>query len=210
MRTLVVLAKAPVSGLVKTRLVPPYTAQQAADLATAALRDTLDAVLATPAGRRVLALDGAPGDWVPPGFEIVPQPGGGLDARIAGALGTASGPALLVGMDTPQLTPLLLDVGSAGTDAWFGPAADGGFWALGLQHPDPGLLDRLLLGVPMSQAGTGEVLLGRLAAEGLSVAMLPRLRDVDTAADAAAVAAQAPGTRFAHTVTRLRENGTPR
>ncbi len=204
------LAKAPTPGLVKTRLVPPYTFQQAADLAEAALCDTLAAVLAAPACRRVLALDGAPGAWVPPGFDVVPQRSGGLDARIAAALGSASGPALLVGMDTPQLTPRLLDVGSAGADAWFGPAADGGFWALGLRHPDPGLLDRLLLGVPMSQAGTGEALLARLATAGMSVATLPRLRDVDTGADAAAVAAQAPGTRFARTVIRLRANGTPR
>lgn len=210
MRTLIVLAKAPAPGLVKTRLVPPYTPKQAADLATAALRDTLDTVLATPACRRVLALDGAPGDWLPSGFEVVPQRSGGLDARIACALAVARGPALLVGMDTPQLTPRLLGVDSSGADAWFGPATDGGFWALGLRRPSPGLLDRLLLGVPMSAARTGEALLDRLGAEGLSVATLPRLRDVDTPTDATVVAAQAPGTRFARLLTRLRDSDPPR
>ncbi len=77
--------------------------------------------------------------------------------------------------------------------AWFGPAADGGFWALGLAVPDPALLR----GVPMSVPETGRVQRERLLAAGLTVRDLPVLRDVDTAADAAAVAALVPGTRFA-------------
>lgn len=108
--TLLVIAKQPLPGRVKTRLVPPCTAQQAATLAEAALADTLHAVLAAPARRRVLVLEGEPGPWLPPGFDI-------MRARLLQA--------------------------------------------------------------------------------GLRVAELPQLRDVDTAADARAVALQVPRSRFA-------------
>ena len=191
--TLLVIAKEPVPGRVKTRLVPPCTPRQAAALAEAALADTLHAVLAAPARRRVLVLDGEPGRWLPPGFDVVPQCGGGLDERLAAAFAAVPGPALLIGMDTPQLTPGQLAVDWEAADAWFGPAADGGFWGLGLRRPDAALVR----GVPMSTADTGAVQRARLHAAGLRVAELPRLRDVDTAADAAAVARQAPLTRFA-------------
>ena len=152
----------------------------------------------------MLVLDGAPGPWLPDGFEVVPQGAGGLDERLAGAFGVCAGPALLVGMDTPQVSPALLAPVLAGdawraAEAWFGPAADGGFWALGLAVPDPGLLR----GVPMSTPTTGAVQRARLTAAGLRVRDLPVLRDVDTAADAAAVAAAAPDTRFAAELARL-------
>ncbi|MFJ3203138.1 DUF2064 domain-containing protein [Streptomyces sp. NPDC086989] len=193
--TLLVVAKAPVPGRVKTRLTPYFTPQQAAGLACAALRDTLDAVLAAPARRRVLCLDGAPGPWLPGGIEVVPQGSGGLDARLAAAFALCDGPALLIGMDTPQVTPELLAEGLdfTGADAWFGPAPDGGFWALGLAEPDPALL----LGVPMSVPHTGRVQRLRLTESGRTVRDLPALRDVDTPDDAVRVAARAPGTRFA-------------
>ncbi|MBY8876199.1 TIGR04282 family arsenosugar biosynthesis glycosyltransferase [Actinacidiphila acidipaludis] len=194
MTTLMVIAKEPVPGRVKTRLTPPFTPEQAAVLAEAALADTLAAVAATPARRRLLVLDGAPGPWLPPGIDVVPQSAGGLDERLAAAFGRCDGPALLIGMDTPQVTPALLrSATKPGPDAWFGPAADGGFWALGLADPEPALLR----GVPMSTACTGRAQRDRLVAAGLTVRDLPLLRDVDTAADAAYVAARAPGTRFA-------------
>lgn len=195
--TILVIAKEPVPGRVKTRLTPPFAPDEAARLAEAALTDTLETVAALPAQRRVLVLDGQPGAWLPAGFEVVPQCAGGLDARLAGAFGHCRGPALLVGMDTPQLTagllaPVLAPEGWRDCDAWFGPAADGGFWALGLRSPDPDLLR----GVPMSRPTTGEVQRRRLLDAGLAVCDLPVLRDVDTAEDAAAVAAATDG-RFA-------------
>ncbi|MEU1203432.1 DUF2064 domain-containing protein [Streptomyces sp. NPDC005813] len=199
MTTLLVIAKEPRPGRVKTRLTPPFTPREAATLAEAALVDTLRAVAATPAARRVLVLDGAPGAWLPPGFDVVPQCAGGLDERLAAAFAGCAGPALLIGMDTPQVTPALLTVDFADCDAWFGPAEDGGFWALGLAAPDPALLR----GVPMSTPTTGAVQRDRLTAAGLRVRDLPRLRDVDTAADAEAVAASAPGGRFAAELGRL-------
>jgi glycosyltransferase A (GT-A) superfamily protein (DUF2064 family) len=191
--TLLVIAKEPRPGRVKTRLTPPFSPEQAAGLAEAALADTLEAVAAAPATRRVLVLDGRPGPWLPPGFEVVPQCAGGLDERLADAFARCTGPALLIGMDTPQVTPELLDVGLTGHDACLGVAEDGGFWAIGLAEPDP----RLLRGVPMSTPVTGAVQRERLIAAGLWVRDLPVLRDVDTAADAHAVAALTPHGRFA-------------
>ncbi|MFC7304443.1 DUF2064 domain-containing protein [Streptomyces monticola] len=193
--SLLVIAKEPVPGRVKTRLVPPFSPQEAARLAGAALADTLETVLATPADRHVLVLAGAPGPWLPAGFEVWPQGAGGLDERLAAAFAACTGPTLLIGMDTPQVTPGLLARGLEFADcgAWFGPAADGGFWALGLAAPDP----ELVRGVPMSVPGTGACQRARLTAAGLVVRDLPVLRDVDTADDARTVAALAPRTRFA-------------
>ncbi|MFE7974973.1 DUF2064 domain-containing protein [Streptomyces shenzhenensis] len=206
MTTLLVIAKEPRPGRVKTRLTPPFTPRQAAELAEAALADTLAAVADAPATRRVLVLDGSPGPWLPPGFDVVPQGAGGLDERLADAFAGCTGPALLIGMDTPQVTPALLSVEFTGCDAYFGPAEDGGFWALGLAVPAP----ELLRGVPMSTAETGAVQRARLVAAGLRVRDLPRLRDVDTAADARAVAAAAPRGRFAAQLARLGSAGTAR
>ncbi|MFI1395531.1 DUF2064 domain-containing protein [Streptomyces sp. NPDC020681] len=203
--TLVVIAKAPVAGRVKTRLQPVYSAEEAARLAEAALADTLHAVLATPVRRRLLVLDGAPGDWLPSGVEVVAQCSGGLDARLAHAFSLCDGPALLIGMDTPQVTPELLASGlplDTG-EATFGPADDGGFWALGLAEPDPALLR----GVPMSVPETGAIQRHRLVGAGLTVRELPRLRDVDTAPDARLVAAAAPRTRFAAVLRALAPTG---
>lgn len=191
--TILVMAKAPVPGRVKTRLCPPFTPEQAADLALAALLDTLDTVLAAPGTRRVLVLEGAPGPWVPRGISVRRQHGAGLDDRIANALAEVTGPVLLIGMDTPQVTTRQLSVSWDRHDAWFGPADDGGFWALGLRHPDPALVR----GVPMSRNDTGAQQLRRLTDAGLRVGMLPSLRDVDTVADAEHVAAECPGSRFA-------------
>ncbi|MGV9943220.1 TIGR04282 family arsenosugar biosynthesis glycosyltransferase [Streptomyces sp. NPDC003401] len=198
MTTLLVIAKEPVPGRVKTRLTPPFAPWEAAALAEAALADTLAAVAAAPAARRVLVLDGAPGPWLPPGFDVVPQCAGGLDERLADAFARCEGPALLIGMDTPQVTPGLLAVDFADCDACFGPAEDGGFWALGLAVPDPALLR----GVPMSTPSTGAVQRERLVAAGLRVRELPPLRDVDDARDARAVAALAPHGRFAARLAR--------
>jgi rSAM/selenodomain-associated transferase 1 len=200
---LIVIAKAPVPGRVKTRLCPPCTPAEAAGIAQAALADTLAAVAATPAPRRLLALDGTPGPWLADGFEVVPQPSGGLGDRLADAFARTDGPAFLIGMDTPQVSPALLRHASrrlAGADAVLGPAADGGYWGIGLRRPDPAVF----AGVPMSTSRTGRVQRERLAARGLRVRDLPVLRDVDTFTDACAVAPLVPaGSAFAAAVAEL-------
>ncbi|MFI7127885.1 TIGR04282 family arsenosugar biosynthesis glycosyltransferase [Nonomuraea sp. NPDC050153] len=208
MAQIMIIAKEPVAGRVKTRLTPPFRPEQAAALAGAALRDSLLAVSATPATQRVLALDGLPGSWLPPGFVVIPQRGAGLDERLAAAFSDAyrlrPEPVVLIGMDTPQVTPALLGAAAealTGHDAVFGPAADGGFWLLGLRRPD----SSLFLGVPMSHPETGKLQLDRLDRAGLSVHLLPELTDVDTAADALAVAAQVPDSHFATTLRELGE-----
>ncbi|NUW44035.1 TIGR04282 family arsenosugar biosynthesis glycosyltransferase [Nonomuraea rhodomycinica] len=203
---ILIIAKEPVAGRVKTRLTPPFTPAEAAALAEAALRDSLRAVSATPATQRLLALDGLPGGWLPAGFAVIPQRGASLDERLAAAFSDAHrlrpDPVVLIGMDTPQVTPALLGEAVAaleGHDAVYGPAADGGFWLLGLRRPDPALV----LGVPMSHPETGKLQLDRLDRAGLAVHLLPELTDVDTAADAATVAAHAPHTHFAATLREL-------
>jgi uncharacterized protein len=194
---LVVIAKAPRPGRSKTRLCPPCTPAEAAALAAAALDDTLAAVAAAPARRRLLALDGKLPD-LPDGFEVVAQRGHGLGERLGNALAAAGGPALVVGMDTPQLKSRAiaeaaerLCSGDAG--AVLGPAVDGGYWTIGMREPDPAAFD----GVPMSSDRTCEVQLRRLGHLGLRVAMLPWMRDVDTIEDAHAVARECPGSAFA-------------
>jgi len=198
----IVVAEAPAPDRVDDWLSPPLRPQQAALVAEAALADTLEVVAAAPVTRRVLALDGAPGDWLPAGFDVIGQRGGGLDERLAAALADAYAglplPMVLIGMDTPQVTAdQLTDAARSLTtgeaDAVFGPASDGGFWLLGLRRPDRSLV----AGVPMSQPDTGRVQLERLAGAGLRVALAPRLADVDTFDDAELVAAQIPGSRFA-------------
>jgi rSAM/selenodomain-associated transferase 1 len=197
MPALLVIAKEPVPGRVKTRLSPPCTAEQAAALALAAISDTLDAVASVEREiRRVLVLDGEPGDWIPEGFDVIPQRGEGLAERLAAAFEDAGGPAFLVGMDTPQVTPTLLEAGLDGLQAResvFGAAFDGGYWGIGLREADARVFD----GVPMSEANTGAVQRARLAILGLRTAILPPLRDIDTIEDARAVAREAPGGRFA-------------
>jgi glycosyltransferase A (GT-A) superfamily protein (DUF2064 family) len=194
--TLAVIAKAPVPGRVKTRLTPPCTPEQAAALAEAALRDTLDAVRATPAPRRVVVLDGEPGPWLGDGFEVIAQRGGGLDERLAAAFDDVGGPTFLIGMDTPQVTPALLLGGLRALDAApssLGLSTDGGYWGIGFAVPDAGAL----VGVPMSAGDTGAAQHARLLQRGLDPARLPSLTDVDDIATARLVAGQIPGSRFA-------------
>lgn len=198
-RTLILLAKEPVPGRVKTRLHGEFTPAQAAELASAAIADTVAVMAATDAEHRLVALDGRPGPWLPEGFDVVGQPSGDLGARLAAALDAGldrGGPVLLVGMDTPQLS---LDVAFQGADAVLGPTDDGGFWAIGLRDRCPGAFD----GVPMSTDRTGAAQLARLRGLGLTVRVLPRLRDVDEPDDARAVALAHPGTRFAAAWRRL-------
>ncbi len=210
---LVVIAKAPALGRSKTRLCPPCTPKQAADLAEAALRDTLAAVAATPCSRRVVALDGPAGAWLPAGFEVVSQRGAGLGRRLASAFEDVGGPAVVVAMDTPQVSPAMLTgalaaLSDPGTDAVLGPTPDGGYWTIGLRRPDPDVFT----GVPMSSPDTYAAQMERLRLLGLSTARLPSLIDVDSIDDARAVARRAPATLFAATLEAsglARDDGQP-
>jgi glycosyltransferase A (GT-A) superfamily protein (DUF2064 family) len=200
--TVVIIAKECIPGRVKTRLHPPLSLEQAAEVAAASLADTMTSIAAMPFERRVLALDGRMPARQRRGWELMPQTSGTLDQRLGAIFDAISGPMVLVGMDTPQLQArdlaTVFDDADPDADAWFGPANDGGFWALGMRQPD----GSLIRGVPMSQHDTGRRQLARLRDAGLRVAMLPALTDIDTYAAAADVAALAPDGRFAATLAR--------
>jgi len=212
--TLLVVAKAPVAGQAKTRLTALLPPEAAADLAAAALLDTLAAVAATPAACRIVAFTGELAraqrrdelQQALENFVVVAQRGTGFAARLvaahtdAAAAASATAGVLQIGMDTPQVTPALLSAAAAQlstVDAVLGRALDGGWWCLGVRRPE---LATALAGVPMSCADTGDLTLAALRRAGASVQLLPELQDVDTPDDIVAVAQAAAGTRFSAAV----------
>ncbi|GAC1517705.1 MAG: DUF2064 domain-containing protein [Acidimicrobiales bacterium] len=195
------MAKSPQAGRVKTRLCPPCTFEEAALVAEAALADTLEAVAGSGADRKVIALEGPPGPWLPPGFEILPQRGGSLPARLSHGwadLGPAvDGWGIQIGMDTPQVTAGLLNrcLAERGPRrALLGPAVDGGWWLIGLPTPAP---DAVFAGIETSRSDTGAAQARRLRALGYSLQQAPMLRDIDTIDDLATVATAIPSSRTA-------------
>ena len=169
-----VVAKAPVPGFAKTRLCPPATPAQAAEIAAASLLDTLDAATGIAGAVTVVAMTG----------------------DLAAAARSAE-----IGMDTPQVTTGSLIAAIApildGRDSALGRAEDGGWWALGLADPRHA---RVLTRVPMSRDDTGERTHRALTGLGMRPARLAELSDVDTMADARRVAAARPDGRFAEAV----------
>jgi uncharacterized protein len=208
--TLLVVAKAPVPGRAKTRLAATVGDRVAAEIAAAALLDTLDAVANTPVAARVVALtgelDAAAGAAEIrrrlASFTVIGQRGNDFGDRLANAHADAATvvgqPVLQIGMDTPQVTAELLhDCGRRLVESpgVLGLAPDGGWWALGVHSP---ALAECLRDVPMSQPDTGALTLKALRSNGVDVALLGELADFDIADDVAAVRAVCrPGSRFA-------------
>jgi uncharacterized protein len=215
---LLVLAKAPVPGQVKTRMCPPASLVQAAQLAAAAFRDTLDAVLAVPRVTPVVALTGDLTRAIDAAAlieqlratTVLPQRGRTLGQRIVASIVDAAAtvgpwPLLQIGMDTPQIDAALLShcldlLAGDAVDAALGMSTDGGWWTLGVCRPE---LADLIADIPTSRPDTGARTMAALRATGGRVVDLPTLSDVDTWADAAVVAAEAPGGRFAATVASM-------
>ncbi len=198
------MAKEPVPGQVKTRLCPPCSPAEAAALAEAALADTLEAVAGCGADRRILALAGRTGPWLPAGFAVIKQRGRDFAARLDHAWAATGGPGFQIGMDTPQLDAHHLDAAlevlAGGATAVIGRAIDGGWWGIGFQSPPVGVFED----VAMSSPHTADQQVARCRALGIGeVAELVELRDVDTWTDALAVAGDAPATRFAAAVRSL-------
>ena len=213
---LLVVAKAPVAGMAKTRLCPPATPAQAADIAAAALLDTLDAALRTPGAKTMVAMTGELNSATRRAqvcealrhFPVFAQRGEDFADRLANAHADVARfrpglPVLQIGMDTPQVTPDLL-AGTAAklrrADAVLGPAQDGGWWALGLR--DPQAAD-VLRSVPMSRSDTGKLTREALKHKGYRVTDGQTLSDVDTVVDAYRVASDAWEGRFAAAVRGL-------
>jgi hypothetical protein len=207
---LLVVAKAPVPGLAKTRLAASIGDAAAADYAAAALLDTLDAVAGTPVAVRIVALTGdlaaasrgAEIDGRLADFTVIEQRGAEFADRLANAHADAAAaagglPVLQIGMDTPQVTAdLLADCTTTlcRVDAVLGMACDGGWWALGVTDP---AMAECLREVPMSQPDTGAVTLRALGDTGVDVRLVSELADVDTIDDIAVVSrACLPGSRF--------------
>jgi uncharacterized protein len=205
--TVLVVAKAPVPGLAKTRIAGDIGDDAAAELAAAALLDTLQTSVGS-GMRVVVALTGDLGravrsDDLRAAFAeliVVPQRGESFGERLAQAHRDADvGHGVVqVGMDTPQLTvddlvgasDLLADYPSV-----LGPAEDGGWWLLGVRH---GSDASMLATVKMSTASTGRHTRAVLPTP---TALIRTLRDVDTWDDARDVAAEVPRTRFAAAVS---------
>jgi len=192
-----VIAKAPVPGRVKTRLGARVGMDAAAELAAAALLDTIAACRSAFAECH-LALDGHLGDAVRSdalrrsldGWTVHPQRGEGLGQRLAHAHADAAGagPTVQLGMDTPQVTPAdLFAVAEAAFDgdAVLGPAADGGWWVLALSDASAAAV---LVEVPMSRPDTFASTRAALTAAGQTVRVGHELTDVDTVEEAASVA----------------------
>ena len=212
-----VLAKAPVPGEVKTRLAATVGPGAAAELAAAALLDTMDACGAAfsdsflvISGDLAAAVGGDAIAELARGWTVLSQRGSGLAERLANAhadVHAATGaPVVQVGMDTPQVDPVTLRaVGDrlSWRSAVLGPAEAGGWWVLGLAEPAAA---QVLGRVPMSTVTTGAATRAALEARGLHVHVAPTLRDVNTAVDAVQVAALAPRTRFAQVWRRVTDS----
>ena len=192
--TVLVVAKAPVPGLAKTRLAAHVGDERAADFAAAALLDTLDAARATgwrvvvsmtgdlAAAARAEELREALAD-----LEVVQQRGDGFGERLvhAHADADAGHGVVQIGMDTPQVTAeQLREAGALLADhpAVLGHAEDGGWWLLGLRSADDA---RPLADVPMSTGHTGR---DTEAVLPTPVALVRQARDVDEWQDAFMIA----------------------
>ena len=209
--TFLVVAKAPVAGLAKTRLSPAITPHEGASLAAAALLDTLDVIRRVARRRPVVAMTGdlnraQAGEAIRRAlndFTVIDQRGHDFAYRLANAhrdACPADRPVFQVGMDTPQLSgetldhaqDLLADVNGPGV--LLGPAVDGGWWGLGLREAG---WAGALCDVPMSHDNTGELTREAFRRTGHELTELTELTDVDEVSDIAVVCEAAPQTRFA-------------
>lgn len=193
-QALVVMAKQPAAGRTKTRLSPPLSAPEAAELYACFLRDTLDLVRSLPGVAPVIAytpLQPAAQAYfqaLAPDFHLVPQDGKTLGERLEMVLSHCldRGYTRVAAMnsDSPllpieylrQAFVLLKD---AHIDVVLGPCDDGGYYLIGWKRLHP----RLVREVEMSTSRVLSDTLALAAQEGLGVALLPPWYDIDTAAD---------------------------
>ena len=190
-RIVIVAAKAPCAGSVKTRLCPPLLADDAARLAGAFLVDTwASATAGFLDADAALALEGDPGDLpveIRGAGRILGQSGNSLGARLVHMMeapfAEGYGAVCVIGSDAPHLpAAFLLEAFGRlerGADAVLGPSDDGGYYLIGLPRPAPMLFDN----IPWSTGAVREATLARAAEAGLSASLLPPWYDVDTAHD---------------------------
>ncbi len=187
----IVMAKAPVAGHAKTRLIPALGAEGAAQLAQRMLRHAIAQALAAEVGPVELccAPDARHADFAELAADarvmLSEQGEGDLGARMARALQRALAThdrVLLIGTDAPALDAAVLRVARerlADHDAVLGPAFDGGYTLIGLRRFVPALFEAMPWSTPQVLARTRE----RLHAAGLHHAELAPLHDIDEPAD---------------------------
>ena len=184
-----VLAKAPVPGYAKTRLIPHLGAEGAASLQEALTVHALATALASSIGP--VTLWGAP-DVGHPCFQsavrrlpirVADQPEGDLGARMLAAFQASGGPLVLIGTDCPVLTATdLREAANAlrhGADVALAPAEDGGYGLIGARRPFPYLFEAM----PWSTARVAALTAERARTAGLRFTVLRQVWDVDTPAD---------------------------
>jgi rSAM/selenodomain-associated transferase 1 len=178
---IVIFAKAPVPGKVKTRLIPALGAEGAAQLAREMLKRTVEEALAT--GLDVeLCGDPDAAQWheARPGLARTGQGEGGLGERLArsASRALAEGPVLLIGADCPGLDRRRLRAAAdalAACDAFIHPAHDGGYALLGLRRFDKSLFE----GISWSTAAVARETIERIERLGRSLRVGEILQDVD-------------------------------
>jgi uncharacterized protein len=196
---LAILARAPVAGSVKTRLIPALGAYGAAALQERLIERTVETACAAAVGPVTL--------WMTPAaphrcftvlasrhqIALAPQPDGHLGARMLAACEAADGPAVVIGTDCPTLTPAHLHEAAQvlrdGTDAVVIPAEDGGYVLIGSRRPQPGLFHGMTWSTDTVMAETRR----RLARDGLTWQEPALLWDVDRPEDIARLRAAGLG-----------------
>ena len=187
---IVILAKAPVPGQVKTRLIPALGADGAAQLAERMLAATLAHAKAAAPARTELCVTPDPADpaWagrLPRGVALSTQGCGDLGARMAAAaqrVVRAGERIILIGTDCPELGSARLRAMATALeehDAVMHPAQDGGYVLLGLSRFDPSLFSEIVWGSNTVDATTR----ARIKALGWSLFIGETLRDIDEPAD---------------------------
>jgi uncharacterized protein len=211
-RALVVIGKAPEPGRTKTRLCPPLTPDQAAELYSAFLRDTVETASSLRWDRVTVIFPPSAGarsqlrKLLAAGVHLMPQPGTGLGEALAGAFvrhaADGFGRVVLVGSDNPTLPASLMEVAGDTLDSHdlvIGPTSDGGYYLIGMDRPHRAVFERITWSTPLVYGETIE----RAGEAGLTVAALQAWDDVDTFDDVTRLAAQlarldpstAPNTR---------------
>jgi rSAM/selenodomain-associated transferase 1 len=191
-QALIIFAKKPEPGMVKTRLSPPLSAEQAAEFYGCMLLDTLAQAARVPEFVDRFLFHDAHGsrgyfEEVAEGMEVRTQKGNDLGERMEHAFrevfSRGYGAAAIIGTDSPHLPPAYLEMAFAlfkqGEEAVFGPASDGGYYLVGLTKPSP----ELFYGIEWSSANVLEQSLERASAQRLTVSLLPPWHDIDTAED---------------------------
>ena len=183
-----ILAKAPMPGLAKTRLIPSIGAHAAAVLQERLTERTVETAVATDTGPVTLwcspRLDQTSFQDLAWRFPIMlkQQPDGDLGDRMLGAIAAQNGPTLVIGTDCPALTPEHLRAAAAAlvdADVVFIPAEDGGYVLIGARAVHLELFSGIAWGTSSVLAETR----ARMAALGLKAVELPALWDVDTEDD---------------------------